>query len=81
MAEKTVKQLAHEILDRMPAGMTWDEFQDEVSFMVSIQNGPTDHRTFQPVTIDVAREQFGLPPLPAAATPEPPAEGTQEEKT
>ena len=66
MAEKTVKQLAHEILDRMPDGMTWDEFQDEVSFMVSIQNGPTDNRTFQPISVEEARNQFGLPPLPPA---------------
>ncbi len=56
--------------------MTWDEFQDEVSFMVSIQAGPTDHRTFQPVTVEVAREQLGLPPLPTAP-PEPAQEETK----
>ena len=60
MAEPMRKELAHEMVDRMPEGATWDDLIREIYVRQVIEQGLADSEAGRTVDVGDGRKRYGL---------------------
>ena len=60
MTSTNVKKAAHELLDRLPETVTWDELAYEMEVRASIERGLADAEAGRVVPHEEVMKQFGL---------------------
>ena len=61
MTAPNLKQQAHELIDRLPEGATWDDVVYEMAVRRSIERGPADADAGRLTDLQDVRREFGLP--------------------
>jgi hypothetical protein len=57
----SLKQQAHELIDRLPDTATWDDVVYEVAVRRSIERGIADADAGRLIEVGELRKEFGLP--------------------
>lgn len=60
MTSSNVKQAAHELLDRLPETVTWEDVAYEMEVRASIERGLADAEAGRVVSHEEVMKQFGL---------------------
>ena len=60
MTSTNVKQAAHELLERLPETVTWDELAYEMEVRASIERGLADSEAGRVTSHEEVMKQFGL---------------------
>lgn len=60
MTEPMRKELAHEMVDRMPEGATWDDLMREIYVRQMIERGLADGEAGRTVDVREVRRRYGL---------------------
>jgi hypothetical protein len=61
MAEPMRKDEAHELVNRMPEGATWDDLMEEIYVRQVIEQGLSDSRAGRTTDVREVRRSYGLP--------------------
>ena len=61
MAEPMRKEQAHEMVDRMPDGATWDDLMREIYVRETIKRGMADSHASRTKDVKEVRAKYGLP--------------------
>ena len=61
MARTMMKEEAHKLIDRMPAGATWDDLMHEIYVREAIEKGLTDSKAGRTRDVREVRAKYGLP--------------------
>ena len=61
MATPLSKEEAHQLIDRMPDGATWDDLIHEIYVRQAIERGLADSEAGRTAEVRVVRSQYGLP--------------------
>lgn len=62
MSTSSIKEEARRIIERLPEDATWEDLQYEVYVRRAVEAGLKDSREGRTVTLDEARQRFGLKP-------------------
>lgn len=60
MAEPMLKEQAHEMVDQMPEGSTWDDLIREVYVRQAIEQGLADSKAGRTADVVDVRKRYGL---------------------
>lgn len=60
MAERMRKELAHELVDKMPDDSTWDDLIQEIYVRQVIDQGLADSRAGRTTDVKEVRRKYGL---------------------
>lgn len=61
MSTMIIKEEAHKIIDRMPAGATWDDLMHEIYVREVIELGLADSKAGHTKDVKEIRVKYGLP--------------------
>ena len=61
MADKTIKDEARKIIDRMPANATWEDLMHEIYVRETIERGLAESDAGQTMSVKEIRAEYGLP--------------------
>lgn len=61
MSTRIIKEEAHKIIDRMPAGATWDDLMREIYVREVIELGLADSDAGRTKDVQDIRAKYGLP--------------------
>ncbi len=61
MSTTIIKEEAHKIIDRMPAGATWDDLLHEIYVRDVIELGLADSKANRTKDVKEIRAKYGLP--------------------
>jgi hypothetical protein len=61
MATVVTKQVAHEIVDRLPDGATWDDLMHEIYVREAVERGLADIAAGRVTELGEVRARYGLP--------------------
>ncbi len=62
MAEPMRKDEAHELVDRMAEGATWDDLIDQIYVREVIEQGLADSKAGRTTDVQEVRRKYGLQP-------------------
>jgi hypothetical protein len=57
-----IKAAAHELIDGLPSGATWDDVMYRVYVRQAVEAGLRDLEEDRGIDVDEVRRRFGLPP-------------------
>ncbi|OAI38851.1 hypothetical protein AYO38_08775 [bacterium SCGC AG-212-C10] len=60
MAETTIHDEAHRIIDRLPENASWDDLLEEIHLQLMIERGFADIRAGRKKSNDEVRREYGL---------------------
>ncbi|MEN6335001.1 MAG: hypothetical protein ABFE01_12120 [Phycisphaerales bacterium] len=61
MSEPMRRDEAHELVNRMPEGATWDDLIDEIYVRQVIEQALSDSKTGRTTDVQQVRRRYGLP--------------------
>jgi len=61
MAQSTIKEEAHRLVERLPEGATWDDLEYEIYVRRAIEAGIADSDAGEVESVDDVRRSYGLP--------------------
>ncbi len=61
MRTALVKKEAHNLVDRLPEGSTWDDLMDEIYVRQVIEQGLADSKARRTSEVREVRAKYGLP--------------------
>jgi hypothetical protein len=61
MSEAELKSKAHDLVDALPEGSTWDDLMYEIYVQQSIEAGLEDAKAERVISVEDLRASFGLP--------------------
>ncbi len=61
MPTTMIKEEAHKIIDRLPAGATWDDLVHEIYVREAIEMGLVDSKENRTKDVKEIRAKYGLP--------------------
>jgi len=61
MPTTMIKEEAHKIIDRLPAGATWDDLVHEIYVREAIEMGLVDSKENRTKDVKELRAKYGLP--------------------
>lgn len=61
MPTMIIKEEAHKIIDRLPAGATWDDLVHEIYVREAIEMGLVDSKENRTKDVKEIRAKYGLP--------------------
>ncbi|MHB8453995.1 MAG: hypothetical protein ACYDDO_04700 [Acidiferrobacterales bacterium] len=60
MPAANLKQIAHELIDRLPEGASWDDVVDEMIARREIELGLTNSEANRSMSVEDVAKEFGL---------------------
>jgi hypothetical protein len=63
VAAQNIKQMAHDVIDRLPENATWKDVSYEISILQDIEDGLADSDANRVTSNDDVRRRFGLAEL------------------
>jgi hypothetical protein len=60
MSKTSIKEQAHELVDRLPEGATWEDLIREIHVREAIEHGLEDGRAGRVKGVKEIREKYGL---------------------
>jgi hypothetical protein len=61
MTAETIKEAAHELVDKMPPDSTWDDLIHEIYVRQAIEAGLADSQAGRTKEVGEVRAKYGLP--------------------
>ena len=61
MSTKISKDVAHKLVDQLPADATWDDLMREIYVLEVIEKGLSDSNAGRTKAVAEVREKYGLP--------------------
>lgn len=60
MSTPSVKQQAHNLIEKLPDNCTWDDVMHQVYLVLAVEAGLADSQAGRIKSVDEVRSQFGL---------------------